>query len=133
MNLQGCIDELLVSGTEDWVCNADFRGVARDIGGVQDSDKRETFAIELMREVVRQGLMEIGDLPEGDTGQRPLPLKKWPGTPEEWLDRIEREWPKRRGEAEYGVYCWFQNTVKGDEIARQILAKRDKASQADDM
>ena len=128
MNLQKCIDELLISGTEDWVCTGGFLSVADRIGGAKDLNEEEAFAIQLMREVVRQGLMEIGDLPESDTGQRPLPLKKWPGTSEEWLDRVKREWPKRRGSAEYGVYCWLQNTAKGNEIGNRLLEDKRRES-----
>jgi hypothetical protein len=126
MNTRRCIDELVMRGADDWVCTGDFVDVAAHIARAETPDEVERVAIELMREVVRQDLMRVGDLPEKDTGERPRPLDEWSGGAEDWLGTISLEWPKRRGSAEYDVYCWFQNTERGEARARQVLADRER-------
>ena len=125
MNSQGCINEILIAGTDDWVPLAEIVGIVQEDGGVNSQEQIRELSLKLIREVVRQGLMEIGVPPEKDAGERPLLLKRWPGTPEEWLDRIEREWHNLVETPNFGYGCWLQNTMQGNEIGCRLIKEQD--------
>jgi hypothetical protein len=120
MTIQHCINELLMSGCDDWVNVAEVTSVAKFTGHAQSVDEIRELSFKLIGEVVRQGLMEIGDLP--DQGRR---LKLWPLTPHECLDRVEREWNALGRNPSLGEICWLQNTDKGNALGEELFKQRD--------
>jgi hypothetical protein len=120
MTIQQCIDELLMSGCDDWVNVAEVTSVAKFTGGAQSADEIRDLSLRLIREVVQQGLMEIGDLP--DQSRR---LALWPMTPQECLDRVEREWNALGRNPSLGEICWLQNTDKGNALGEELFKRRD--------
>jgi len=107
-------------GCDDWVNAAEVTSVAKFTGHAQSEDEIRSVSLKLIREVVQQGLMEIGDLP--DEGRR---LKLWPMTSQECLDRVEREWNALGRNPSLGEICWLQNTDKGDALGEEAFKRRD--------
>ena len=119
MRFQECLDELLMSGCDDWVCVAEVTSVAKFTGGAHSEDAIRDLSLRLIRELVQRGLMEIGDPP--DRGRR---LALWPMTPQECLDRVEREWSALGRNPSLGDLCWLQNTDKGAALGEELIKKR---------
>jgi len=109
-----------MSGCDDWVNIAEVTSVAKFTGGAQSADEIRDLSLKLVREVVQQGLMEIGDLP--DQSRR---LALWPLTPQECLDRVEREWNALGRNPSLGEICWLQNTDKGNALGEKLFKQRD--------
>lgn len=116
MTLEACIDEILMSGCGDWVNVSEVISVAKFTGGAQSEEEIRETSLTLIRDVVLQGLMEIGDLPRK---QRRLEL--WPMTPQECLDRVDREWHDLGRNPSLGEICWLQNTDKGQARGSRML------------
>jgi hypothetical protein len=62
MKLQACIDELLKRGLDDWVDASEIAWSAKSVGRAATQEEIRNLSLELIREVVRRGLMKIGDL-----------------------------------------------------------------------
>jgi hypothetical protein len=120
VNTQECIDDLLMRGCDDWVDVAEVISVAKFTGHARSAEEVRDLSLKLIREVVQQGLMEIGDLP--DQGRC---LKLWPIAPQQCLDRMEREWDALGRNPSLGEICWLQNTDKGNTLGEQLLKRRN--------
>jgi hypothetical protein len=113
MNLNACIEEILNRGLDDWVHAAELVYVTISVGGaVTDAEIRD-LSIEILRKVVKEGLMEVGDL----TTQG---FHAWNLPADEALDRIEREWNSLGRPPDIAEICWLSNTEEGDKRARQL-------------
>jgi len=116
MNLQRCLYALLERGALDWVYAGEVASVAKFTGGANTEDEIREISFVLTREVVQQGLMEIGDL-LGEGGR----FRKWDVSDQEALERVEREWIALGRNPSLGEICWLQNTCKGNEIGKSLL------------
>ena len=119
MTIKQCIDDLLMRGCDDWVDASEVAFVAKEIGHAQSAEEIRDLSLKMIREVVQQGLMEIGDLPE--EGRR---LMLWPMTPQKCLDRVEREWNVLARNPTLGEICWLQNTDKGKALGEELFKQR---------
>ena len=122
MTTQQCIDDLLMRGCDDWINVAEVTSVAKFMGHARSEGEIQDLSLNLIREVVERCLMEIGDLP--DQGRR---LNLWPMTPEECLERVEREWKALGRNPSLGEICWLQNTDKGNALGEALFKARDGA------
>ena len=122
MTIIECINDLVMRGCDDWVDASEVTSVAKFTGHARTEDEIRSLSLELIRKVVRQGLMEIGDLP--DKSRR---LALWPMTPQECLDRVEREWKALGRNPSLGEICWLQNTDKGNTLGESLFKTRDAA------
>jgi hypothetical protein len=120
MTIQDCINDLLMRGCDDWVDVAEITSVAKFTGHARSEEEIWDLSLTIIREVVQQGLMEIGDLP--DQGGR---LNLWPMTSEECLDRVQREWHALGRNPSLGEICWLQNTDKGNALGEELFRQRD--------
>ena len=120
MTIKQCIDDLVMRGCDDWLYAAEVAYAANEIGHAQSADEIRDLSLKIIREIVEQGLMEIGDLP--DEGRR---LKLWPMTPQECLDRVEREWKALGRNPSISEICWLQNTDKGNALGEELFKQRD--------
>jgi hypothetical protein len=123
MTIQACVDELVMRGCDDWVNAAEVTSVVKFTGHAQSEDEIRSLSLKLIREVVQQGLMEIGDLP--DEGRH---LKLWPITSQESLDRVEHEWKALGRNPSLGEVCWLQNTDKGDALGEELFKEKESSS-----
>jgi hypothetical protein len=120
MTIKQCIDDLVMRGCDDWVDACGVASVAIQIGHAKSAKEIRDLSLKIIHEVVQQGLMESGDLPE--EGRR---LKLWPVKPHECLDRVEREWNALGRNPTLWEICWFQNTDRGNALGEELLKQRD--------
>lgn len=117
--LDACVNELVTEGTIDWVSSHEVAGVAAETGGaITDPDNR-ALSLRLITEVVRRGLMELGDLDPVKRG-----FRKWNLSIEEALARVEREWPTGGPDPRSSEVCWLNNTAEGERRGKGLLASR---------
>jgi hypothetical protein len=121
MNHQACINEILMAGADDWVPLAEVVGIVQEDGGVTAEEAIQDFSLKLIRKVVEQGLMEIGDVTEKDRG-----FRKWNLSIEESLQRVEREWCSLVKSPNFGYGCWLQSTAKGHEVGNRLLENESR-------
>ena len=119
MNIERCIDDLLIRGVDDWVHTPEVEWVAKSTGGASTPDQILDLSLHLIREVVQQNLMEIGDVTESDRG-----FRKWGLSKEEAMQRVEREWKALGRNPNLGEICWLCNTEKGNERGERLLRQR---------
>lgn len=121
MTMQRCVDELLMRGCGDWIDAAEVTSVAKFTGQTEAADSIRDLSLQLIREVVYQGLMEVGDLPKD--GRR---LELWPLSPEKILERVEREWNALGRNPTISEICWLQNTDKGNAKGEDLLRRNER-------
>lgn len=111
------LEDLLVSGLDDWADAGWALQSARLTGETEPSVLRD-ITLDLIAEVLRKGLMVAGDL----VGSEHV---SWHGEPQEWAERIRREWLDEWGDEvpTPGAIVWLNNTQAGDEVARDVLAR----------
>ena len=126
--LQRCIDELLVHGCDDWVQAAEVASIAIEVGEATGQDAIRELSLELIRQVVRQGLMELGDVDVWGARESNWGFRKWDLPLEEGLERVEREWKALRKNPGLWQICWLRNTERGKEIGERLLKERGYAS-----
>ena len=122
MTIQECINDLVMRGCDDWVDACGVASVAIQVGHAQSAEEIRDLSLKMIRDVVQQGLMEVGDLPE--QGRR---LNLWPMTPQECLSRVEREWKALGRNPTLWEICWLQNTDKGNALGESLFKARDGA------
>ena len=120
MIIKECINDVVMRGCDDWLDACGVASVAINIGHTLSAEEIQNLSLKIIQEVVEQGLMEIGDLP--DEGRR---LKLWSMTPQECLDRVEREWKALGRNPSLGEVCWLQNTDRGNALGEELFKQRD--------
>ena len=122
MSITRCVNEIVMRGCDDWVDACGVASIAINIGNARSADEIRDLSLRIIREVIKQGLMEVGDLP--DEGRR---LILWPITSQECLDRVEREWIALGRNPSLSEVCWLQNTAKGDALGEDLFKQRDES------
>lgn len=102
--------EVLRAGLDDWVPLAAVAGLARQLGASNDA---ETIDISLaaIRELVKQGLVVIGEVSDGG-------FFPWTEPLEDALTRMKIAW-RTLDRDQWGFICWLSNTPAGDAQARR--------------
>jgi hypothetical protein len=113
MNLNACINEILISGLDDWVDAAEVAFVAKSIGGAEGDTENRALSVRVIRDLIMEGLVDVGDVTT--EGFRP-----WNLSVDEALKRIEHEWTSLGRWPQIGEICWLSNTEKGDMQANDI-------------
>lgn len=110
-------DDLLVGGLDDWV-DPGWAANSVVMNGHRSAATLRDATLSLIAEAIKDATMIAGDL----LGNEHVP---WHGTPEDWIDRIEREWRETWGDElpTPGAIVWLNNTPKGDAVARAVLAR----------
>lgn len=93
-------------------CKYDFGGIwqAVEFARRQDPAVTKRGIIGRLRYLLRRGLVMAGDPQMGG------PFKPWEGTPEEIIDRIEREWRDLGKDPMLGDITWFDSTPAGNAL-----------------
>jgi hypothetical protein len=112
MNHDQVVKDILVSGTDDWVA---FGEITCQLGPGLTDDEILHATLEIVRELLDRGWMEIGD-----TSPDFVP-RGW--TTHQALTWIEHEWYRLGSGAKRDYMCWFANTPAGDKLARSFGAK----------
>lgn len=116
-DLQSMIEELVTRGSDDWVDAAEVAWVAKSIGGVRDDESMRVLSIALIRRVLEDGLMEIGEVGDGGFFEWGLPV-------DEAVDRADRAWRDLDRAPNLGDVCWLANTEEGTLLAEQVFEQR---------
>ncbi|MCG3135881.1 MAG: hypothetical protein HMLKMBBP_03657 [Planctomycetes bacterium] len=117
--LERCVRELLVSGSVDWVSSSEVAGIAAENGRATSTEQNRSLSLQMITEVVRRRLMEIGQL---DAAQRGF--RRWDMSPEDSLAAVARAWPAEGPRPGTSDVCWLRNTAEGDRQA-ELLSTRE--------
>lgn len=124
MTLENCLQQLLVSGIDDWVQAVDVAFIARTVGGAVSRDEVRDLSVALIETVLERGWMEVGSLRftrEGEAG-RQLSFTPWEIPVKDALARIEREWAALPEGPRLGDVCWLNLTKEGEVLAGKLAA-----------
>ena len=124
MRLQECIDNLLMRGCDDWIQAAEVASVAIEVGGAESPDQVRELSLELIRHVVEQGLMELGDVDVAGEWESKEGFRKWDLPIQEGLNRVEREWNALGRNPTLWEICWLRNTALGSALGEELLKQR---------
>ncbi len=113
--MDALLNKILMRGADDWVMACEVVSVAKAEGGASTEAEIRDLSIRLIRQLIKRGLVEIGDVTE--TGFRP-----WNLPVEEAMMRVERDWRMLQRSPSLGDVCWLQNTPEGDSRAKLLLA-----------
>jgi len=111
--------EILVEGLADWVyVSWALQAVKSHSEPGDDCASWRERTILLIRELLEEGLVEIGDVRNGVH----IP---WRSSVHASLERVRREWVAEWGDTvpTPGAIGWLCNTPAGDALARAILAQ----------
>jgi hypothetical protein len=133
INLQDCVNDLLIRGLDDIIQAAEITSVAMQVGGAATQDEVRDLSLGLIREVVHLGLMELGDIVGTGIYNPTLKVEigkfqRWDHSFEEAMERVACEWRALGRNPSLGEICWLCNTEKGNEVARQLLSRGDPLS-----
>ena len=79
------IEELVIRGVDDWLMAADVAWIAKSVGGAAAPSAIRELSIELIHQMVQDGLVEIGDVDR--RGFHP-----WVMSHEDALSQIRARW-----------------------------------------
>lgn len=109
-----CVNDILVRGLDDWIQASEVDSVARTVGGATTELEAQKLSLEIIRHVIKDGLMEAGDV----TGHG---FHAWNLSADDAIERIEREWAALGRFPTLGEICWLSNTAEGDTRARRLI------------
>ncbi len=112
-NLQVYINEAIIRGTEERISLLRFEELVRHNSCAKSLVVVQRMTKEVLREVLHQGLMEIGDI-------RPDAFLKWEASEQDALEKVESDWDIDDPEESWGSICWLQNTAKGNEMGDEL-------------
>ena len=112
MNIDPLVEDVLLSGSGDWVGIWELPYLARSALGVVGADAARVAVMEAIRALVSQGLMQIGDVDESG-------FVPWETDLEDALRKIELEWSLLNREPSLGEIGWLNITAKGEDLARR--------------
>lgn len=102
---------------DDWTDCAFLSGPMIRAGHGPQETKQ--IALEVARYALNQGWVVAGDLSDGGR------FKQWPGTPTDWLARLEAEWPEDRNPELWEV-GWFDMAAGARPALTQLLEEEYK-------
>lgn len=110
--IQKCVDELLEAGKDDFVYLGEVIRIVESAYSTTPAELRAR-TLEVIKAVLSDGLMELGDLKrEG--------FFKWELPEAECVRRVDREWQAMEKDPSLPFIVWLRNTPKGDESAERI-------------
>ncbi len=118
MNVQECIAEITARGTDDFVSILEIAGIVEFRIDKKIDIVVKRMSMTVIKEVLHQGLMEVGDL-QGEGGC----FRKWEMSEREAMEEIDRIWDINKPDSIWGWSCWFQNTAKGNEMGEELITR----------
>lgn len=113
--------ELLLAGLDDWVHLPEIAWIAKSVGGADVKEDAVKLSTKVIRILVEEGLMEIGEVTEGGFFEWDLSLDRA-------IERIEGEWLALERDPLPGDVFWLANTSEGDTRAKNLLRERPTES-----
>ena len=115
--MKACLDEISVRGIDDWIQASEVQSIAMEFGGADTVEKRRDLSLEIIRTLLREGLVEIG-MVYAHEGFVP-----WLSGVDESMQRIIREWSALPKGPNIGDICWLNLTQKGEAAARALASR----------
>jgi hypothetical protein len=115
--MHAAVDELLKEGADDWVPVVGVIWIAKSVGGASSDEEQRVYALRLVAEVLRRGLMEIGDL--GGPGGT---FRSWGLPSEAAVNQVDRLWQRLGRAPVTGDLFWLRSTPKGKRKGEQLLS-----------
>ncbi len=113
------VEDLVMRGADDWVDAAEVAWVAKSIGQAVDDASIRELSIEVIRHVLDEGLMTIGDVSFDGFSMWELPT-------DEAIEKVERVWRGLGRAPNLGDVCWLENTETGTLFAERLFEQRDE-------
>jgi hypothetical protein len=110
-------EDLILRGADDWVMAAEVAEVVRKGGGATEDWSVRKRSLLLMRYVLENDLMAIGDLSDGG-------FFEWGISIDEAMGRVDRLWDGLDGPPDLGEICWLQNTDAANRMVDELLSRR---------
>jgi hypothetical protein len=115
--------EFLIEGLDDWIGLWRFARAARDDQPAATVDAIREQTLPMIRKLVVGEYMKAGALTEDAPGFVP-----WNEQGEAAVARIDEEWRALGRDPNIPDICWFENTPRGDQVARELLQARSRLS-----
>lgn len=110
-------EDLLVAGLADWI-HAGWVLNCADLSGETDPRVLRDVALDLIEEVLKDGIMRAGDLTDDGFVPDTRDLR-------DLVAAIREEWITSWGvkQPDPGAIIWLENTAEGSAFARSVLAR----------
>ncbi len=116
------VEELLVSGLDDWIQTWEVAWIAEKVGGVTTEHAIMEMSLAAISTVLAEGLADIGDI--GDIGDGRMGVVSWNLPVEQAAERLRREWITLGTTPNIGdISGWLKLTPKGKRVAKEIEAR----------
>jgi hypothetical protein len=119
MRVDQCVADLLLRGLADWIDAAEVASVARTVGGARTEHEVRELSLQLLRELLGRGLMEVGAVTESG-------FEPWRVAVDRALERIESEWRSLPKGPDLGDICWLNLTEKGQTRAEELRSRNSR-------
>lgn len=117
MRLRAMLEELIISGSDDWVDVCEVAWIAKSLGNATQADENRELSIKLIRELLERNLMEIGDVTVSGFVGWNLPLNQA-------MERLAELWQALPGVPSLGDVCWLNLTEGGKAEAAKVANRR---------
>ena len=118
-SFDGCVDEVLKRGLEDWIQAAEVVSVVQSSAVAEVCLDVRRVALEVIVELVRRELMKAGCLTVDG-------FVEWDMAPSKAAERIVEAWLASGLLPGLGEICWLSNTKRGDLRALALLHQREQ-------
>lgn len=109
----------LIEGLDDWIGLWRFARSARDELPAATADEVREYGMAMVCNLVLPGYMRPGQLTNSAPG-----FREWEYRPDRSVILIDQRWRALGRDPNIPDICWFANTPSGDEVARQLWARR---------
>jgi hypothetical protein len=110
MTFQAMLDDVLQAGAGGWVHLYEVEWIAKTRAGIEASDVIFELSTRVIRALLSDGLVELGDVKSARFAPWRLPI-------DEALERVERSRHALEREPSFGDVCCLALTKRGEEVA----------------
>jgi hypothetical protein len=104
----------------DWMYLAEIAMLVREGDPNSKADQVMDSTLTVLGSLLRDDLIEIGDVLLGGSGFTPWKIPK-----NDILDRIRKYWMALKEPISLGDVCWIRNTSKGSERANLLVSSNE--------
>jgi hypothetical protein len=104
------VQEILELASDDWIYLAEIAWVVRCTGGITDPKEVVEVSLDVIRSLVEQRWVAVGDLERKGGG---LCFVPWQASIDEVTTKIRSDWSNHTGLLGPGAVCWFSITDEG--------------------
>lgn len=111
------IEEILITGLDDWIHLADVAWLVRSGEGCRTKDEIVSLSLGVIRYLLEAHLIEIGDVTGAGFVSWDLPI-------DASVERVREAWQRLDRDPMPGEICWLATTSNGDHMAQEALRRR---------